>query len=143
MTTAITIIGLGPGRWDDLTLAAHACFAEAEQASIPVYFRTYIHPTVEPLRRAFPNLRNESFDSFYEESEVARLYQSMAERVCELGAQQPLLYAVPGHPLMAEASVQLILQLARAQGLSTRIVSGMSFLEPVCEALQLDPYMRG
>ena len=144
MTTAITIIGLGPGRWDDLTLAAQACFAEAEQAGTPVYFRTYIHPTVEPLRRPFPHLRCESFDSFYEESDDwATLYRRMAQRVCELAAQQPLLYAVPGHPLMAEASVQLILQLARERGLSTRIVSGVSFLETVCEALELDPYMQG
>jgi len=144
MTIAITIIGLGPGRWDDLTLAAQACFAQAAQAGTPVYFRTYIHPTVEPLRQAFPNLRCESFDTFYEESDDwAALYQRMAQQVCDLGAQQPLLYAVPGHPLMAEASVQLILQTARARGLSTRIVSGLSFLEPVCEALQLDPFMAG
>ncbi len=144
MTIAITIIGLGPGRWNDLTLAAQACFAQAEQAGAPVYFRTYIHPTVEPLRQAFTNLRCESFDSFYEESDDwVELYQRMAQQVCELGVQQPLLYAVPGHPLMAEASVQLILQLARERGLSTRIVSGVSFLEPVCEILQLDPYMRG
>ncbi|HEY6539448.1 MAG TPA: nucleoside triphosphate pyrophosphohydrolase [Ktedonobacteraceae bacterium] len=144
MTIAIMIIGLGPGRWDDLTLAAQACFAQAEQTGTPAYFRTYIHPTVEPLRQAFPNLRCESFDSFYEESDDwTMLYQRMAQQVCKLGAQQPLLYAVPGHPLMAEASVQLILQLARECGLSTRIVSGVSFLEPVCEALQLDPYMQG
>ncbi len=67
----------------------------------------------------------------------------MAQRVCELGEQQSLLYAVPGHPLMAEASVQLVLRMARERGLSTRIVSGVSFLEPVCEALQLDPYRQG
>ncbi len=144
MTTAITIIGLGPGRWEDLTLAAQACFAEAEQADIPVYFRTYIHPTVEPLRQAFSDLCCESFDDFYEESnDWATLYRGIALRVCGLAERQPLLYAVPGHPLMAESSVQLILQLARERGLSTRIVSGVSFLEPVCEALQLDPYMQG
>lgn len=144
MTTAITIIGLGPGRWDDLTLAAQACFAQAAQTGTPVYFRTYIHPTVEPLRQAFPGLRCDSFDTFYEESDDwATLYQRMAQMVCDLGQQQPLLYAVPGHPLMAEASVQLILQMARERGLSTGIVSGLSFLEPVCEALQLDPYMAG
>ncbi len=144
MTTAITIIGLGPGRWDDLTLAAQACFAQAAEAGTPVYFRTYIHPTVAPLRQAFPNLRCDSFDTFYEESDDwATLYQRMARQVCDLGGKQPLLYAVPGHPLMAEASVQLILQMARLRGLSTRIISGVSFLEPVCEALLLDPFMAG
>ena len=144
MATAITIIGLGPGRWDDLTLAAQACFVQAEQTGTPVYFRTYIHPTVEPLRQAFPNLRCESFDSYYEESDDwTALYQRMAQRVCAFGEQQPVLYAVPGHPLMAEASVQLILQMAHERGLSTRIVTGLSFLEPVCEVLQLDPFTAG
>src|SRR6266852_2577741 len=144
MTTAITIIGLGPGRWDDLTLAAQACFARAAHDGTTVYFRTYIHPTLEPLRQAFPDLRCESFDTYYEESDDwAALYRRIAQQVCELGAQQPLLYAVPGHPLMAEASVQLILQLARERGLSTRTVAGLSFLEPVCEALGLDPFMAG
>src|SRR5260370_1717543 len=144
MTTAITIIGLGPGRWDDLTLAAQACFAQAAHDGTTVYFRTYIHPTVEPLRLAFPDVRCESFDTFYEESDVwAVIYRRIAQQVCDFAEQQPLLYAVPGHPLMAEASVQLILQLARERGLSTRIVAGLSFLEPVCEALQLDPFMAG
>lgn len=159
MTTAITIVGLGPGRWDDLTLQARACFEQAAQASIAdtspptVYFRTLIHPTVEPLRAAFPDLRIASFDSYYEETEDwSTLYRRIAERVCELaeaaqGAlrprQDPIIYAVPGHPLVGEASVQLVLQLAKERGLCTRIVGGLSFLEPVCEALALDPFTAG
>ncbi len=144
MTTAITIIGLGPGRWDDLTLAAQTCFTRAAQDGMTVYFRTFVHPTVEPLRQAFPALRCESFDTYYEESEDWNtLYQRIARQMCELAAQQPVLYAVPGHPLIAETSVQLLLQLARERGLSTRIVSGLSFLEPVCEALQIDPFSAG
>ncbi|HVB71970.1 MAG TPA: nucleoside triphosphate pyrophosphohydrolase [Ktedonobacteraceae bacterium] len=144
MTTAITIIGLGPGRWDDLTLQAQVCFAQAAQAGTAVYFRTYIHPTVEPLRQAFPDLRCESFDAYYEESDDwATLYQRIAQQICDLAARQPLLYAVPGHPLIAEVSVQLLLQLARERGLSTRIIAGLSFLEPVCEALELDPFTAG
>ncbi|HLX58494.1 MAG TPA: nucleoside triphosphate pyrophosphohydrolase [Ktedonobacteraceae bacterium] len=143
-STAINIIGLGPGRWDDLTLQARACFAQAAQEGTSVYFRTYIHPTVEPLRQAFPDLRCESFDTYYEESDDwAALYQRIARQVCDLAAQQPLLYAVPGHPLIGEASVQLLLQLARERGLSTHIIAGLSFLEPVCEALQLDPFTAG
>jgi tetrapyrrole methylase family protein/MazG family protein len=54
-----------------------------------------------------------------------------------------VLYAVPGHPLIGEASVQLILQQARERGLSTSIVAGLSFLEPVCAALELDPFTSG
>src|ERR1051326_4749674 len=49
----------------------------------------------------------------------------------------------PGHPLIGEASVQRVLALARERGLSTRIVAGLSFFEPVCTALELDPLETG
>ena len=54
-----------------------------------------------------------------------------------------MIYAVPGHPLIGEASVQRVLTLARERGLSTSIVAGVSFLEPVCTALELDPLEAG
>jgi tetrapyrrole methylase family protein/MazG family protein len=140
----ITILGLGPGKWTDLTLEAHTVLSQAVKDGQPVYFRTLTHPTIEPLKNALPGLRLASFDHVYNESQNwETLYQRIAEEVCNLAAQQPVIYAVPGHPLVGETSVQLILQLARERGLSTRIVAGLSFLEPVCTALQLDPLAAG
>lgn len=144
MTTSITILGLGPGRWDDLTLQARTLLEQAASNNTTVYFRTLIHPIIEPLKQAIPNLRLESFDSFYDESgDWSTLYPRIAEKICSLAAQQPVLYAVPGHPLIGEASVQLLLQQARQRDLSTSIVAGLSFLEPVCESLELDPLTTG
>ena len=61
----------------------------------------------------------------------------------ELG-QRPkgVVYAVPGDPFLAEATCPAIAQRARAAGLPLKIVSGLSFLEPVFAALGLDPYPR-
>ena len=118
MTTpaAITILGLGPGEWNELTLQAYSLLSRAAQNQQTVYFRTFIHPTVEPLRSAVPGLRLESFDYLYDESTSwETLYEQIAEKVCTLAAQQPVIYAVPGHPLIGETSVQLILQQAHAQ----------------------------
>ena len=145
ISTAITILGLGPGRWDDLTLQARTLLGEAASNNTTVYFRTLIHPTVEPLRREIPNLCMESFDSFYDESTSwDTLYQRIAEKICTLAEQHPpILYAVPGHPLIGEASVKLLLHQARQRGLGTSIVAGLSFLEPVYEALELDPIAAG
>jgi tetrapyrrole methylase family protein/MazG family protein len=144
-STAITILGLGPGRWDDLTLQARALLEQAASDNTTVYFRTLIHPTVEPLKQEIPNLRIASFDSFYDESTSwDTLYRRIAEDLCALAEQHPpVLYAVPGHPLIGETSVQLLLQQARERGLSTSIVAGLSFLEPVCAALELDPFTAG
>ena len=141
---AITILGLGPGSWDDLTLQARATLARAAQENIPVYFRTLIHPTVEPLKAAFPDLHIESFDTFYEEAaDWEKLYERITETLCEVAAHQPLIYAVPGHPLIGEYTVQLLLKQTRERALSTRVVAGLSFLEPVCAALELDPFALG
>jgi tetrapyrrole methylase family protein/MazG family protein len=143
-TPAITILGLGPGSWDDLTIQARAVLASAAQEKIPVYFRTLVHPTVEPLKAELPDLHIESFDDFYDESDNwEKLYQRITDTVCEVAARQPMIYAVPGHPLIGELTVQLLLKQARQRGLRTRIVSGLSFLEPVCAALELDPFNLG
>jgi tetrapyrrole methylase family protein/MazG family protein len=141
---AITIVGLGPGSIDDLTLEARRVLTQAASAGQTIYFRTTIHPTVEAFKHDTPDVRIESFDRLYDESENwTTLYQQIAEELCELATQRPLLYAVPGHPLIGETSVQLVLKRARERGLSTRIISGLSFIEPVCTLLELDPFNSG
>ena len=143
--TAITILGLGPGRWEDLTIQARAALEQAATDKKTVFFRTLIHPIIEPLKHEIPDLRIISFDSFYDEAtNWDTLYQRIAQEICTQAEQHPpVLYAVPGHPLIGEASVQLILQQARERGLSTSIVAGLSFLEPVYTALELDPFTSG
>ena len=140
MAASITIVGLGPGEWHDLTLQAYTILARAAAEGQTVYFRTLIHPTVERLKTEITGLCCKSFDHYYDESQNwETLYQQIAEKICTLAEAQPVIYAVPGHPLIGEASVQRVLTLARERGLSTSIVAGVSFLEPVCTALELDP----
>src|SRR5262249_55554715 len=58
-------------------------------------------------------------------------------------AGEDVLYAVPGHPLIAEATTRRLLALARERGIEARVVAGLSFVEPVCAALGLDPLEHG
>jgi tetrapyrrole methylase family protein/MazG family protein len=141
---AITIIGLGPGSIKDLTLEAREMLAQAAHGQQTVYFRTVIHPTVEPLKQDLPDLKIESFDRLYDESQDwSTLYLQIAEEVCNLAASQPIIYVVPGHPLIGETSVQLVLRMARERNLSAAVVAGLSFVEPVCALLELDPFESG
>ena len=143
-TTAIIILGLGPGRIDDLTLRAYDVLQTAAAAGQTIYFRTRIHPAVALLKERIPDLQMQSFDRFYEEAaDWSKLYQQIAEEVCTLATQQEVIYAVPGHPLVGEASVEIVLQLAHERGLSTSIVEGISFVEVVCSALEIDPCDSG
>ena len=129
----ITIVGLGPGNPAHLTLEAQQVLERASE----LYLRTNRHPTVPSLPA---HLTLHSFDFLYERAaDFAEVYEEIAERVLALG-QRPegVVYAVPGHPLVGEATVQHILEAARRQDIAVRIVAGLSFIEPVLIALGLD-----
>jgi tetrapyrrole methylase family protein/MazG family protein len=142
-TSAITVVGLGPGRWADLTVEAFETLMAAQR----LICRTTRHPTVDALRERRPDLVIESFDDLYETMpSFAELYPTMArmllERAAALPAGESLLYATPGHPLMGEESVRILRQQAEAQGVGVRVIGGLSFVEPVCAALDLNPLER-
>src|SRR5689334_18954831 len=139
MTTQIIVVGLGPGAWEHVTLEARDVLAAAQT----VWLRTTTHPTAAHLPA---HLTIESFDYLYErESGFAQIYRQIAEALVARAqeAAGPLVYCVPGHPLVGEASVRYLLDLAREAGVSVRLVAGLSFLEPVCTALEIDPLQHG
>ena len=133
MPQQITIVGLGPGDPRYLTSEAVAVLSEARE----VYVRTRRHPVVDALPGR-PTVH--SFDSLYDTAETFEaLYQAIAGQVLELGARpEGVVYAVPGHPLVGETSVRLILDGAAERGLTVRLVDGLSFVEPVLSALRID-----
>ncbi|MGE5333874.1 MAG: nucleoside triphosphate pyrophosphohydrolase [Nitrososphaerota archaeon] len=141
--TMIIVVGLGPGRWQDLTVEAQAIL----DAASTVIVRTERHPTVETLRQRRPDLALSSFDALYDSADsFADLYPLMAHQALDqaeaLPSGQSLVYAVPGHPLIGEESVRQLRALATERGVAVRIVAGLSFVEPVCAALGLDPLQR-
>ena len=129
----ITIVGLGPGDPAQLTREAWDVLSAAGE----VYLRTARHPTVAGLPAG---LGVHSFDEVYEQAGAFdQVYQTIAARVLELGARpQGVVYAVPGHPMVAEATVQLIRARLAESGAAPRIVAGLSFIEPVLAALNVD-----
>jgi tetrapyrrole methylase family protein/MazG family protein len=129
----IIILGLGPGNPDQLTRQAWDALIEASE----IYVRTGRHPTVAALP---DRLSIHSFDDLYETlDDFGLVYETIAERIVTLGKRlQGVIYAVPGHPLVGESSVQAILRRAHQEGLEVRLVEGLSFVEPVLAALNID-----
>lgn len=129
----ITIIGLGPGSPKHLTREAWEMLSRAEE----VWLRTLHHPVVSSLPS---EVELRSFDEFYETSETfAQVYERIAARVVNLGQRSTgVLYAVPGHPLVGEATVSAILEKARELKIPIRLVAGLSFIEPLLIALEVD-----
>jgi tetrapyrrole methylase family protein / MazG family protein len=135
--SGITILGLGPGEPGLLTRQAW----QVLESSTEVYLRTRQHPVVDSLPGTVQIC---SFDDLYDDSQTfEQVYEKIVERVLELGRRtQGVVYAVPGHPLVAEATSPEIIRRAKAERIAVRIVDGLSFLEPACAALEIDPYPR-
>lgn len=121
----ITIIGLGPGSIDHLTRKAWNALEGADT----VYLRTSRHPCVSQLPASINWL---SFDEIYQTIErFEDVYTEIAARILEAAKRDgQAVYAVPGDPLVGEASVAWIMELARAQALEVEIIHGLSFIEP-------------
>jgi tetrapyrrole methylase family protein/MazG family protein len=130
----ITLLGLGPGDPALLTRQAWQLLETLPE----IYLRTRQHPTVQGFP---PTLQVHSFDDVYEqEGSFEHVYAHIVARVLELGQRpQGVVYAVPGHPFVAEATCPEIARQAVQAGLRLRIIEGLSFLEPAFTALGIDP----
>ena len=129
----ITILGLGPGNPNLLTREAWDALSTATE----LHVRTARHPTLAGLPAT---VTVKSFDDIYETTEKFEdVYQQIVARVIELG-QRPggVLYAVPGHPSVGEATVEQICARAADLNLSVQLIPGLSFLEPSLSALHID-----
>jgi tetrapyrrole methylase family protein/MazG family protein len=130
----ITLLGLGPGNPAHLTQEAVHLLQNIPE----IYLRTVQHPTVA----SFPaQLQIYSFDELYDSSpSFDYVYAHIIERILELARRpQGVVYAVPGHPYVAEATCPEIVRRAKLEEIPVRIVEGMSFLEPTFSALGIDP----
>ncbi len=135
MSNAITLVGLGPGDPALLTREAWDLISAAPE----IYLRTRHHPAVA----GFPaSIAIHSFDDLYESQDTFEaVYDRIIQQVLELGQRpQGVIYAVPGHPYIAEATGPEIARQARQAGIPFRVVEGLSFLEPTLTLLGLDPF---
>lgn len=132
MNKGITIIGLGPADSQHWTLAAHEQLTQADE----VYLRTAHHPSVADI----PATRH-SFDEWYQQSDdFDKINIKIANQIIHLGQrEQGVIYAVPGHPQVGEATVRHIRSLADQQHIPLTIIPGISFIESVLIALNINP----
>ncbi|MFY0545804.1 nucleoside triphosphate pyrophosphohydrolase [Brevibacillus sp. H7] len=135
MPAIIHVIGLGAGDLEQLPYGSYKALKQAKS----LYLRTKEHPVVPQLEAE--GLTYHSFDAVYEQTQsFADVYQTIAEQLLQAaGEQGEIVYAVPGHPLVAERTVQLLLQQGPKQDVSIEIGGGQSFLDPLFSRLQIDP----
>lgn len=129
----ITIVGLGPGKWEALTMEAVGILQRASM----VYVRRVDHPSVSMIREHLPNLAIHSFDALYQAHDsLEGVYGGMAEALSDLARRSfGVVYAVPGSPSVGDPSVRLLLDRLRTLEIAYTMVQGVSGFEPVLQAV--------
>lgn len=131
----IHIVGLGPGSWTGLPLGTYQILQEGKK----VFLRTERHPVVEDLRAK--GIRYSSLDELYEQAEdFESLYQTIVDKLFEEARENgEVVYAVPGHPGIAERTVRIALEKGTDAGVEIRLGPGHSFLDELLLRIGVDP----
>lgn len=130
----IIIVGLGAGGLDQLPLGIYKLLKSGR----PVFLRTKEHPVVAELEQE--GFQFSSFDEIYEKHDQ---FEAVYEEICQIllanQADEEIIYGVPGHPLVAEKTVQLLLEKGPETRTEIEIKAGQSFLDDLFASLKIDP----
>ncbi|WP_438435235.1 nucleoside triphosphate pyrophosphohydrolase [Gorillibacterium sp. sgz500922] len=137
MAATLTVIGLGSGDENQLTIGIW----KKLQAADRLYLRTARHPVVAFLQEH--GIAFESFDAVYDKhGDFSAVYDEIAETLlaaAEAADGGELLYAVPGHPSVAERTTVLLRRQAAERGLAFEVLGGESFLDQAFLRFGFDP----
>jgi len=127
----IYIFGLGPSHLGKMPKHIYETISKQKQ----LYLRTKEHPAAQELLAE--GLSIQTFDALYEEydEDFEQVYPAIVEKLITLAEKEDVYYGVPGHPAVAETTVQLL----READVKTEIIGGKSFLDDLFVAVQIDP----
>lgn len=105
MTGKVTVIGLGAGDLEQLPVGIYRLLQQEKH----IYMRTKEHPVIKELESE--GLTYVSYDDVYESHDAfEEVYEHISNDLIDKASIEEVVYAVPGHPLVAERTVQLLLQ---------------------------------
>lgn len=132
MQHRIQVVGLGSGDLEQLPLGIYKRLIQARET---LFLRTENHPIVPFLKEEGISFR--SFDDIYEKGRsFEEIYKRITNILLKEVEEKSVLYAVPGHPMVAEKTIQLLLEQGEVP---VEIIGGQSFLDDLFTALQIDP----
>jgi tetrapyrrole methylase family protein/MazG family protein len=120
----IILLGLGPGDPSLLTRQAWMLLNSISEV--------YVHTRHHPALQEFPDgVEVFSFDEIIEgEEDIASIFERMVTEVLELGQRsEGVVFGVPGHPFIAEATSPEIIRRAKEAGIPVKVIGGVSFVE--------------
>ncbi|WIV13043.1 nucleoside triphosphate pyrophosphohydrolase [Proteiniborus sp. MB09-C3] len=131
----IVVVGLGPGDISSLTLGAIEKICNGNK----VFLRTEKHPTIKYLDEK--GIDYSSYDYVYENQQnFEKVYEFIVQDLVKKSQKfESITYCVPGHPLVAEKTVTMLMELEKRESIELEIIPGLSFIEPVILAVGYDP----
>lgn len=130
----VRVVGLGPGDADLVTERTTRLIRDAAVLRL----RTRVHPAASQLGDL------ESYDGWYERADsFEQLYGEIVDDLVALAAGSPsgeVLYVVPGSPVVAERTVEL---LRGREEVRTITEPAVSVIDVACAALGRDPMTAG
>lgn len=133
MGKQLMVLGLGPSDINKVPLGVYRVIKEVGE----LYVRTVDHPIVNELKKE--KVVVHSFDWIYEQynEEFDQVYPAIVDELIHLINQKDkqVIYAVPGHPNVAERTTQLL----RKKGVEYRLVGGASFIDDLFASVGVDP----
>ncbi|MFC6463943.1 MazG nucleotide pyrophosphohydrolase domain-containing protein [Marinilactibacillus sp. GCM10026970] len=126
----IEIIGLGSSNLDQIPLGVYRKIKQADK----LFVRTKDHPAVAELQAE--GVEMNFFDNDYEKFDTFdQVYPAIVDKLIELAKEEDIVYAVPGHPMVAERTVQLLIESDQ----EVDVIGGKSFIDDMFQTLELDP----
>lgn len=130
----VRVVGLGPAGVELMTGRSRDLLAHAPVARL----RTRVHPAAQSFAAVA------SYDDWYESAtSFEELYERIVDDLCAHASRAPgreVVYAVPGSPIVAERTVELL--LAR-EDVATVCESAVSVIDLACAVLGRDPMASG
>ncbi|WP_225744685.1 MazG nucleotide pyrophosphohydrolase domain-containing protein [Marinilactibacillus sp. Marseille-P9653] len=126
----IEIIGLGSSNLEQIPLGVYRKIKQADQ----LFVRTEDHPAIAELQAE--GVEMTFFDDYYEKFDTFdQVYPAIVDQLIELSKEEDIVYAVPGHPMVAERTVQLLIESNR----EVDVIGGKSFIDDMFQTLEIDP----
>jgi tetrapyrrole methylase family protein/MazG family protein len=130
------IVGLGSGDERQLPVGSWELLRTAGL----VLIRTADHPVCQALERE--GIQPRYYDDLYEQhDDFGEVYARIVDDLIGLArsAEGDIVYAVPGHPSVAEATVRMLKARCPQEGISFTIHGGDSFLDQAFARFGFDP----
>ena len=129
----IIIGGMGTSSIEQITLKTYDAILNAEK----IFIRTKIHESAKDIIALRPDA--ECFDSIYNLLDCfEEVYEKIADTVIKQAYESDILYLVPGSPVFAEKTVELIVIKAKSENINVQILPSVSFVDAVFSSMKTD-----